>query len=122
MNRIFNFFYSRLFYKRTVAYRKLFPDGQFLDPETPYTDEVKLILKAIKNPMFDLDEVDMGIVLSQLIQSNISSADAWKICATVNSAYADKRHYLIRRNIVSQELGEALNRPPQATEERYPSV
>jgi hypothetical protein len=119
MNRIFNYLYrhtflSRILYRRTIAYRKLFPDGQFLDPRTPYRDEIKLIRKAIKNPMFDLDEADMGIVLSQLIQSDTSSDEAWEICATVNSAYADKWHYAIRRNIVEQELSEAIIRLQEA--------
>ena len=103
---IFNFFYRHLLYKRTTAYRKLFPDGKFLDPETPYPSEVKLILKAIKRPDYQLSECDMGIVLSQLIQSDINYADAQEICAIINRDYANEWHYMTRRNIIEMQLDD----------------
>jgi hypothetical protein len=115
MSRIFDFLYRRILYRYTIAYKKLFPSGRFIDDETPYTDEVKLILKAIKEPDFDLEEMDMGIVLSQLIQSDIDYNDAWKICAIVNRRYNDAMHYMTRRNIVEQQLDEWKRKPAVGT-------
>jgi hypothetical protein len=93
-----------MLYRHTTAYKTLFPKGRFLDPETPYKDEIELIRKAIKNPAYQLEEPDMGIVLSQLIQSNTSHADARKTCATLNSRYRDESHYMIRRSIIAMQL------------------
>jgi hypothetical protein len=87
-----------------MAYRKLFPNGQFLDPETPYQDEIQLILKAIRYSSFQLSEMDMGIVLSQLIQSDINDSDAHEICAIINRSYKNKAHYNRRRMIIKMQL------------------
>jgi hypothetical protein len=94
-------------YKRTIAYKKLFPNGCFLDPETPYKEEVELILKAIKHPSYNLEEADMGIVLSQLIQSEIGYTEAYEICKILNDRYGNELHYIERRNVVGAELEEA---------------
>jgi hypothetical protein len=99
-----NTFLRHVLYKRTIAYRKLFPNNQFLDPETPYQDEIHLIRKAIKSPRYQLEEVDMGIVLSQLIQSDINYTDAHEICAIINRRYENELHYIERRNIITLQL------------------
>jgi hypothetical protein len=114
---ILDFLYSHTFlscvlYRYTIAYRRLFPDGQFLDPDTPYKDEVELIRKAIKRPSFQLQEMDMGIVLSQLIQSDVNYSEAQKICAIINRKYKDKPYFQFRWHVVSLELSE-LNRKIQ---------
>jgi hypothetical protein len=111
MKALFDFFYRhtflcRILYKRTIAYRKLFPGGKFIDSETPYTDEIALIRKAIKFPSYQLEECDMGIVLSQLIQSDINYSDANKICAIMNRDYENEMHYMYRRNIIKWQLEE----------------
>jgi hypothetical protein len=112
MKALFDFFYRRTFlcrilYKHTIAYRKLFPGGKFIDSETPYTDEIALIRKAIKFPSsFQLSECDMGIVLSQLIQSDINYSDAHEICAIINRDYENELHYMYRRNIIELQLEE----------------
>jgi hypothetical protein len=109
MKSLFYFLYRhtflcRLLYRYTIAYQKLFPNKKFLDPETPYKDEIRLIWKAIKFPSYQLEEVNMGIVLSQLIQSDISYTEAHEICAIINSRYKNELHYINRRTIIEKQL------------------
>jgi hypothetical protein len=107
--KIFDFLYRRTFlcpllYRHTIAYRKLFPNGDFLDPETPYKDEIRLIWKAIKSPSYQLEEINMGIVLSQLIQSDVSFDDAYEICAIINQKYKNELYFMFRWNVVQLQL------------------
>jgi hypothetical protein len=109
--KIFNYFYRHTFlchilYKHAIACRTLFPNEQFIDLDTPYQDEIQLIWRAIRYPSYQLEEVNMGIVLSQLIQSDVSYADAQEICAQINDKYADEGYYITRRNIIELQLEE----------------
>jgi hypothetical protein len=56
------------------------------------------------HPSYQLEEINMGIVLSQLIQSDISYADAHEICATVNRRYRNETHYINRRTVIEMQL------------------
>jgi hypothetical protein len=108
-NRLLDFLYRRTFlccvlYRWTVAYRRLFPNGRFLDPESPYVEEIVLIRRAIRCPSYRLEEMNMGIVLSQLIQSEIGFDEGYVICAMLNDSYADRIHYMNRWDIVRCQL------------------
>jgi uncharacterized protein YeeX (DUF496 family) len=48
----------------------------------------------------------MGIVLSQLIHSDVSYTDAQEICAQINDKYANEWHYITRKNVLELQLDD----------------
>jgi hypothetical protein len=109
---LFLFFYRHSFlccvlFRYTAAYRVLFPNGVFLDNESPYLEEIRLIRRAIRFPDFQLSEADMGIVLSQLIQSpDVGFSEAQEVCAFLNQKYSNELHYMYRRTVIELQLDE----------------
>jgi hypothetical protein len=109
INKILDYLYARTFlscilYRYTIAYKTLFPNNAYIDPETLYKDEIKLILFAIREPSFNLSDSDMGIVLSLLINRNIPIPKAWEICGIINSEYKDWEYFKFSYEVAREGL------------------